>query len=179
MKSPTAAILLVDDSADDLELLKLAFRAVKVTNPVSTVNSGNEAISYLNGEGRFADRAIYPYPTFILTDLKMANGDGFSVLENLKKNPEWAVIPTVVMSGSIDLDDIKRSYMLGASSYFMKPNDFDRLKELMQVLHNYWKACETPAIDRSGRRLETESRGKLGERFASEDKPRSDTDIRA
>ncbi|MDB6122756.1 MAG: response regulator receiver protein [Pedosphaera sp.] len=169
MKSPNAAILLVDDSPDDLDLLKIAFRAAKVANPILSVNSGNEAIAYLNGEGKFADRTTYPYPTFILTDLKMPNGDGFSVLENLKKNPEWAVIPTVVMSGSADHDDIKRSYMLGASSYFIKPGDYDALKVLMQTLHNYWKSCETPATDTTGKRLETDSRGKLGARFAQAD----------
>jgi CheY-like chemotaxis protein len=179
MKSPTAAILLVDDSPDDLDLLKIAFRSIKIANPIQSVNSGNEAIDYLNGEGRFADRTTYPYPTFILTDLKMPNGDGFSVLENLKKNPEWAVIPTVVMSGSVDHDDIKRSYMLGASSYFIKPNDFDGLKLLMQTLHNYWKACETPATDSTGKRLETDSTGKLGERFANADKPNVPSDQRA
>jgi CheY-like chemotaxis protein len=171
MKSANAAILLIDDSPDDLDLLKLAFRAAKVVNPILSVNSGDEAIAYLNGEGKFTDRLTYPYPTFILTDLKMANGDGFSVLENLKKNPEWAVIPTVVMSGSADHDDIKRSYMLGASSYFIKPASYDGLKILMQTLHNYWTSCETPATDTTGKRLETDSRGKLGERFSGDDRP--------
>lgn len=171
MKSPHAAILLVDDSEDDLCLLKVAFRSAKVTNPVQSVNSGNQAVAYLNGEGKYADRATYPYPTFILTDLKMHDGDGFCVLENLKNNPEWAVIPTVVMSGSIDTDDIKRCYTLGASSYFVKPSNLDRLRELMQILHTYWKSCETPATDATGKRLETESSGKLGERFAKGDRP--------
>ena len=32
-----------------------------------------------------------------------------AVLEHLKNNPEWAVIPTVVLTGSADLDDIKKA----------------------------------------------------------------------
>lgn len=179
MKSSTAAILLIDDSADDRDLLQLAFRAVKVTNPILSVKSGNEAIAYLYGAGKFANRAEYPYPAFILTDLKMSDGDGFCVLETLKKNPEWAGIPIVVMSDSIDLDDVQRAYVLGASSYFVKPSGFDALKQLMQTLHNYWIACETPAIDAMGRRLATSSAGKLGERFVNADRRRSTTGIPA
>ena len=78
------------------------------------------------GEGKYSDRRLYAYPTFITTDLKMPGADGFAVLEHLKNNPEWAVIPTVVLTGSRDLDDIKKSYMLGASSYHVKPGDPER-----------------------------------------------------
>jgi CheY-like chemotaxis protein len=69
------------------------------------------------GEGKFSNRTEFAYPTFIMTDLKMPSADGFAVLEFLKGNPEWAVIPTIVFSASSDLDDIKKAYMLGASSY--------------------------------------------------------------
>jgi len=69
------------------------------------------------GEGRYADRERFAYPTFIMTDLKMPRVDGFGVLEFLKKNPEWRVIPAVMLSASRDTDDIKKSYALGASSY--------------------------------------------------------------
>ena len=64
------------------------------------------------GEGKYADRDKFAYPTFIITDLKMPRRDGFAVLGFLKSNPEWAMIPTIVFSGSADLDDIKEAYML-------------------------------------------------------------------
>jgi CheY-like chemotaxis protein len=69
------------------------------------------------GRREYADRNAYAYPTFITTDLKMPGADGFAVLEHLKNNPEWAVIPTVVFTASRDLDDIEKAYMLGDSSY--------------------------------------------------------------
>jgi CheY-like chemotaxis protein len=118
------------------------------------------------GEGEYADREKFAYPTFIITDLKMPRTDGFAVLEHLRGNPEWAVIPTVVFSASQDLDDIKKSYMLGASSYHVKPQSLDALRQQMKVLHEYWLTCEVPAVDTTGRQLATDSRGKLGERFA-------------
>jgi CheY-like chemotaxis protein len=101
-----------------------------------------------------------------MTDLKMPGADGFAVLEFLKRNPEWAVIPTIVFSASSDLDDIKKAYMLGASSYHIKPGSPDALVHQLKVLHDCWITCEVPLVDVSGKQLHTDSRGKLGERFA-------------
>ncbi|MES2695260.1 MAG: response regulator [Verrucomicrobiota bacterium] len=166
MKKYNATILLVDDDHDFLLFVERAFRKNGVTSPIHQVYDGAEAIAYMMGEGRFSDRKKYEYPTFVMTDLKMPRADGFAVLQHLKGNPEWAIIPTVVFSSSADLDDIKKSYMLGASSYHIKPHSMSELREHLDILHKYWMTCETPEVDRSGRQLHTDSGGKLGDRFA-------------
>jgi len=158
-------ILIVDDDENDQILIKNAFKKIGVTDPVHAVGDGTEAISYMMGEGKYSDRRKYSYPTFILTDLKMPGKDGFAVLEFLKGNPEWAVIPTIVFSASSDLDDIKKAYMLGASSYHVKPRTHGALMHQILVLHAYWMTCEVPEVDSTGRQLRTQSAGKLGERF--------------
>lgn len=165
MKKYNATILLVDDDADFLTFVERAFCQNGVTSPIHKVFSGTEAISYMMGEGIYADRTIYEYPTFIMTALKMPRGDGFTVLEHLKGNPEWAIIPTVVFSSSSDLDDIKKSYMLGASSYHIKPDSMSQLREHLDILHKYWMTCEAPEVDMTGRQRRTDSSGKLGDRF--------------
>ena len=86
----------------------------------------------------------------------------------MKSTPEWAVIPTVAFSGSEDLDDIKRSYMLGAGSYIVKPSNLADMRECLRVFYDYWMWCETPATDSTGKRLHTLSKGKLGERFLNQ-----------
>jgi CheY-like chemotaxis protein len=165
MKNYHATIMVVDDDPADLFLIEKAFRANGVKDPIHTVIGGEEAIAYMKGEGEFSDRRKYAYPTFIITDLKMPGADGFAVLEHLRNNPEWAVIPTVVLTSSDDLDDIKKAYMLGASSYHVKPNTTEGLCALLKVLHDYWMTCEVPQVDSTGRQLRTNSAGKLGERF--------------
>jgi len=166
MKTYHSTILVVDDDPNDLILIETAFRAIGVKDPIHTVSGGREAIAYMMGEGKFSDRRVYGYPTFITTDLKMPGADGFDVLEHLKNNPEWAIIPTVVLTSSRDLDDIKKAYMLGASSYHVKPNSSEELRQQLKVLHDYWMTCEVPEADSTGRQLRTDSHGKLGERFA-------------
>ena len=165
MKHYHATIMIVDDDPNDLLLIERAFRKIGVKDPIQTVNGGAEAIAYMMGEGKYADRTVFAYPTFISTDLKMPGKDGFAVLEHLKRNPDWAIIPTVVLTSSSDLDDIKKAYMLGASSYHVKPNTPDQLREQLRVLHNYWMTCEVPEVDSTGRHLITQSAGKLGERY--------------
>ena len=169
MKNKNFTILAIDDSEDDQTLITRAFRQNGVTCPVHWVGSGDEAIIYLMGEGVFADRSRFPYPSFVMTDLKMTKGDGFSVLEFLKKNPEWAIIPTVVFTASSDLDDIKRSYILGAGSYIVKPSDFSEMRRRLGIFYAYWMECETPQTDITGKRLDTKSEGKLGARFVNQD----------
>ncbi len=173
MKTYHTTILVVEDDPNDQLLIEAAFRKIGVTSPIHVVGDGEEAIAYMSGEGKFADREKFAYPTFIMTDLKMRT-DGFEVLAFLKKNPEWRVIPAVVLSASHDLDDIKKSYMLGASSYHVKPQTPERLRVLLKILHDYWLTCEVPQVDASGKQLETNSDGKLGERFTKEPSPASE-----
>ena len=165
MKNYKPTILVVQDKANSTNFIQSAFKKIGVSDPVHFLNGGRQAIAYMMGEGEFADRAQFAYPTFVLTDLHMSDGDGFSVLEFLKTNPEWAIIPTIVLSESADLDDIKSSYLLGASSYHLKPTSLAGMTHLILVLHAYWMTCEVPEVDRTGRQLTTDDRGRLSERF--------------
>lgn len=165
MKKYHATILVVEDDPNDQFLIERAFRKIGVTDPIQIVGNGAEAIAYMMGEGKYSDRKKFAYPTFVITDLKMPGSDGFAVLEFLKGNPEWRVIPTVVLSASSDLDDIKKSYMLGASSYHVKPQQPEELRKQLEVINAYWMTCQVPEVDITGKQLRTDSEGKLGERF--------------
>jgi CheY-like chemotaxis protein len=168
MNKSDLTIMVVDDEPDDRFFIEQAFRAIGVKNPIQLIECGDEAISYITGEGKFSDRNAYPFPALITTDLKMSRGDGFSILNHLQQHSERAVNPTFVISASPDPDDIKRAYRLGASSYHLKPNSTEDLRQLLKILHEYWMVCEAPPVDINGRRLPTHSQGKLGERFSQE-----------
>ena len=174
MKHQNFTVLFAEDSEDDRFLMLKAFTQVCPECDFQVVEDGEAAIAYMMGEGKFADRVKFRYPNFIITDLKMPRGDGLAVLEFLKKNPDWAIIPTVVFSGSANEDDVRKAYVLGASSYHVKPANSKERLQLVEALIGYWRACEVPAIDRTGRRLRTDSKGRLGERFPDgPDKPLS------
>jgi two-component system, response regulator len=158
-------ILIVDDDENDRHLLRYALVQFNGTIHISEAHDGQEAIDYLNAKGEFANRSLFPFPTFIFLDLKMPRVDGFSVLSHIKKNPQWAVIPSIVFSASADLDDIKKAFLCGACAYHVKPRTNDERRELCRKLIEYWGSSEIPETDDQGSTLTTDSHGKLGERI--------------
>ena len=150
MKKSHNTILIVDDDPHDRAFIESSFRAIGVSDPIHTVNGGQEAIAYMLGEGKYADRRTYAYPTFITIDLKMSGKDGFAVLEHLKNNPEWAIIPTVVLTASRLNIELMESYKLGVNSYVIKPADARKFQEAVATLAHYWLAVNEPALPAGG-----------------------------
>lgn len=160
------AIVIVDDSPADRELIELCLRTADVKSPIRALKDGAEAIAYLKGDAPFSNREKFPYPTLLITDLKMDGQDGFAVLEFLRAHPELAVIPTIVLSGSSDSNDVAVAYALGASSYIVKPSTAAELSDRIKALLNYWSMCEAPLATRTGMHVQTATRGKIGERYS-------------
>jgi PAS domain S-box-containing protein len=115
-------ILAVDDSQDDLVLLKRAFRKAANITIAATVGNGEEAIAYFKGEAQFSDRMKYPTPHLVLLDLKMPILDGFGVLEWLRDSPQENC-RVIVFTSSLDEKDRRHALALGAHSVAIKPTD--------------------------------------------------------
>jgi CheY-like chemotaxis protein len=131
-------ILIADDSAEDLLLLKRSFQKAGVVNPVREVRSGREAILYLKGEGPYADREKFPFPEILLLDLNMPEGDGFEVLQWIKNKLPVRGLLIIVLSRLDEMKSINRAYSLGANSFLAKPGDPAELNNLIRVFGDYW-----------------------------------------
>jgi CheY-like chemotaxis protein len=171
MKAKKFTLLIVEDDEDQRFFFKKAFEGLGIEYKVQLARDGEEAIAYLKGDGKYHDRKTYEFPSYILTDLKMSPGDGFHILQFLKETPALSVIPVVMLSSSSDADDIRQAYLLGASSYFVKPAGVPEIRALLKKIHDYWSECETPEVDAEGYALDTESAGRLGARYK---KPKRD-----
>ena len=132
------AILIVDDSSDDVILLKRAFSKAGVVNPIYWVKSGYEAIRYLKGESPYTDRSQYPLPSVILLDLNMPDGDGFEVLTWIRDTFPSGGLLVVVLTRVEEIRKINRAYSLGANSFLTKPGNPADLQELINIFNGYW-----------------------------------------
>ncbi len=153
----TSVILLAEDGEDDIDLIRRAFAKAHIINPLHVVRDGEEAIKYLKGEGPYARRDEYPLPSLFLLDLKMPRKTGFEVLEWLRDQPGLRTLRTIVLTNSDEVFDVNRAYQLGASSFLVKPVDFEEFVAIVQALQGYWlwmnkpPDVHRPAPDRKAR----------------------------
>lgn len=103
------ALLLVDDSENDLLLVKNAFTRGKLRHPLRSVTSGTQAIEYVEGRGQFSDSARYPLPSLIILDIKMPPPDGFEVLRWIRQRPEFDKVCAVMLTASDEISNANRA----------------------------------------------------------------------
>lgn len=137
--------LLVDDSSDDVLLIRRAFIKARLTNPLHAVSNGSEAIAYLNGDGNFANRNEFPLPELVLLDINMPGLSGFDVLRWIRLQPQFKNLRVVMLTSSDVMRDVTRAYELGANSFLIKPLEFERFAEFSQALAGFWRWTPKPS----------------------------------
>lgn len=60
-------------------------------------------------------------PDIAVFDLMLPYLDGYELLQLTKKQPTWAKVPIIVLSGKAQEEDAVRAFKLGASDYIVKP----------------------------------------------------------
>lgn len=130
-------ILYAEDSKLDVELTKEVLKENKILNPVVVVNDGVEALEYLNRQGQFKDRKP-GNPGMILLDLKMPRMDGLELLEILKKDDKFKLIPVIMLTSSREEQDLIKGYELGVNAYVVKPVDFSDFANVVKEIGVFW-----------------------------------------
>jgi CheY-like chemotaxis protein len=131
-------ILLVEDNPADAELAMRALRRGRISNQITLLQDGAEALDFIYCRGDYADREITDHPKLILLDLKLPKVSGLEVLQQLKSDPHTQMIPIVVLTSSAQDSDVIESYKLGVNSYIVKPVDFEQFNKVVEQLGFYW-----------------------------------------
>jgi CheY-like chemotaxis protein len=151
MNRDQMTVLLVEDQATDVLLVKRAFSRANSSTVVQTVSDGDAAVAYLLGEGEFGDRARFPFPHLLLLDLKLPRRSGLEVLEWVRKHGHFHRLPTIMLTSSSEMSDVNQAYDLGVNSYLSKPTAFEDLIRLVQTIDDYWvKWNQRPEIEAAG-----------------------------
>jgi CheY-like chemotaxis protein len=137
MNAEIKKILIVDDSPKDVELAIAALAEKNLANEVIVAEDGEEALDYLYKRGKFA---AYEKgnPAVILLDIKMPKMDGIEVLKHIRSEPDFKLIPVIMLTSSCEETDLVESYKLGANSYVVKPVDIVQFIDAIKVLGQYW-----------------------------------------
>ncbi len=126
-------ILLVEDSAEDAELLESALDAAQIEVRLTKLNSGQDAIYYLTGLASNTDRKQHPLPDILLLDLGLPGISGLDVLKQLRAQPALDGLIVFALTGSHDDWDIYRANELQIDAYLLKPTTFSGMVELVRT----------------------------------------------
>jgi two-component system, chemotaxis family, response regulator Rcp1 len=129
------SILLVEDSEGDILLTLEALKEAKIYNNINVVRDGDEALQYLNKEGKYEDVET---PDLILLDINLPKMDGIEVLGKIKTNEHLMVIPVVMLTTSDSEKDIFQSYQSHANCYITKPVNFENFMDVIQTIKDFW-----------------------------------------
>ena len=143
-------ILLVEDSAPDVELALAALSKCQLANEIIVARDGAEGLDFLHRRGAYADRAAGD-PAVVLLDLKLPKLDGLEVLERVKTDPMLRHIPVVMLTSSKEERDLVRSYELGVNAFVVKPVEFKAFFEAIQDLGVFWAILNEPPPGTGGR----------------------------
>lgn len=127
MLTKVPPILLVEDDEHDILLMRRAFAAARIQNPLFIAHNGEHAMELLTN--------VHNRPCLIITDIKMPRVDGFELLIWLQTQTHLRDVPRLVLSGSVLEEDLSKSLLLGATAYFTKPADPDALLQLVEQWH--------------------------------------------
>lgn len=130
-------ILLVEDDQVDAMTVKRALKEIHVTNPVDTVENGEDALSFLKDPQN-------ERPGIILLDLNMPRMNGIEFLTIAKQDEDLKRIPVVVLTTSREEQDKVDSFNLGVAGYMIKPVDYQQFVEVVKTIDLYWTLSELP-----------------------------------
>ena len=136
---PTKSVLLVDN---DFGFLILAMDAIRATTSVAIAFQialdGAEAINYLRGEVEYTDRARYPLPDLVLSQMNLTGMSGLDLLAWIKRQPQFQDLPVILMYSEQDAVSANEAQQLGANLILSKPvspqSSYDFSKQVLDLL---------------------------------------------
>ncbi|MEI9903520.1 MAG: response regulator [Asticcacaulis sp.] len=131
----TLDILLVEDNEGDVELTRRAFVTARPAVRMSVANNGNQALDFLNKQGRHEGAKT---PDLILLDINMPRMDGKQFLGVVKQDESFKAIPVVMFTSSQSPADIRECYERQASCYVVKPFDGREYADTLRQVVSFW-----------------------------------------
>jgi CheY-like chemotaxis protein len=126
-------ILLVEDNSADVYLFQKALETAELDFELTVIGDGAEALSFIQGEGKYAGSAL---PDLAVVDLNLPKNDGIQILRAIRQNERFANVPVVVTSSSPSPPLQLKSEQLNVSRYIQKPPDLEDFLQIGVVLRD-------------------------------------------
>lgn len=131
-------IVIIEDDADDQEIMNEIFRDLQVPNLVRFFNSCVHALDYL--------LTAIEKPFLIISDINLPAMTGLDLCREIKNNEllRTKSIPFVFLTTTNDQMVISDAYRMHVQGFFVKPGSIDELKGMIKMIIDYWSICRHP-----------------------------------
>jgi CheY-like chemotaxis protein len=131
-------IIVIEDDLDDQEILEIIFKELKYDNEILYFDDGFKALAYLT------ETAVEPF--IIFSDINMPKLDGIALREKVHENEDLRLksIPYLFFTTSAEQRHVIDAYSKSIQGFFIKPFDFQELKETIKCIVEYWQRCVSP-----------------------------------
>jgi len=119
-------IVLIEDDADDVELLQESLATHKVDYAMTVIKDGSAAI-------QFCDTAEF-LPDIIIMDFNLPKVHGRDVIDKIRCNEKFSQVPILILSTSSSKEDINYAYEVGADQYLVKPATIEAIKQTVDTI---------------------------------------------
>jgi CheY-like chemotaxis protein len=142
MSEKTLKILLADDDEADRLLFREAFDELKAGTSVSTVNDGVELMEFLQ------NTEVKNLPHILFLDINMPRKDGMECLREIRADNKFKEVSVAIYSTSNSESDMEETFLNGANVYIHKPNDFQKLKKVLEKSIRYAHVYQDPPFNK-------------------------------
>lgn len=131
-------IIVIEDDADDQELLVDIFKKLGYTNKIIYFQDGNDALVYLNKS------EVQPF--LILSDINMPKLNGFELRNKIFTDQQLQskCIPYLFLTTSANKKSVVDAYSMSVQGFFVKPNSMQAIEDTIRKIIEYWKECIAP-----------------------------------
>ncbi len=131
-------VIVIEDDADDRELLAEVFGLLAYPNQIVFFTDGDSALEYLK------DEKVFPF--LILSDVNMPKVDGFQLRKIVQTDTGLSekCIPYLFFSTHVSREAVHKAYCMSVQGFFMKPNNFEQIKNTIRKIMEYWQECYSP-----------------------------------
>jgi CheY-like chemotaxis protein len=107
-------------------------------HPLRVVASRKEAMDYLTGQGKFAERKTFPFPSAVVLDMQLPDGTGSELVHWIRSDARFNRMAVIMLSGSARENEIHQAYSNGANSFLLKPANPKELQQTVQLIRSSW-----------------------------------------
>ena len=127
-------ILLVEDNEGDVLLTTEALEERRISNKISVVRDGKQAIDFLNQKAQYAEAEL---PGIVLLDINLPKKNGHEVLESIRSSARLKHIPVIILTTSSSEKDVNEAYKNYANGFLTKPIEVDDFLSAMLKMEEF------------------------------------------